>query len=414
MPVVLHPFNAYANGSVSWAPRIMNLYTTPEAYGMEAWPWIDQLTLHESRHVSQLQMGKFPGLFRFFSTITGQLTTGALSAIYPGPALLEGDAVAAETALSRYGRGRSSDFLRYYRAAFDEGQYRDYWKWRWGSQKYYTPDHYKVGYMLVAGMRATYDEPDFTGIYYQRLDKYAMRFFNLQKTAKKVSGKQFKVAFREIEEHFHSEWRTADSLRAARAPFIEGTPVTSPDRLFDSYSNLVFRGKELMALRTGLQRSTELVSISPEGKTTHNRVFTRMGTKLETDDNGTIWWTEYTPSKHWEMESSSRLYAMDVRGKRTPVVKDRRLYNPAAGTDGQVAVAEYFPEGKTALEVFSGSELVDSLPAPAGPAFSLSCPEYCQSQLFPEQPSMALRVLESIFMRNFPGPSPFDQGEVQL
>lgn len=268
--------------------------------------------------------------------------------------------------------------------------------------------------MLVAGMRATYDEPDFTGIYYQRLDKYAMRFFNLQKTAKKVSGKQFKVAFREIEEHFHSEWRTADSLRAARAPFIEGTPVTSPDRLFDSYSNLVFRGKELMALRTGLQRSTELVSISPEGKTTHNRVFTRMGTKLETDDNGTIWWTEYTPSKHWEMESSSRLYAMDVRGKRTPVVKDRRLYNPAAGKDGQVAVAEYFPEGKTALEVFSGSELVDSLPAPAGPAFSLSCPEYCQSQLFPEQPSMALRVLESIFMRNFPGPSPFDQGEVQL
>ena len=366
MPVVLHPFNAYSNGSVAWAPRTMNLYTIPSAYGAEAWPWMDQLTLHENRHVAQLQFGRFPGTFETFSTLFGQICTGGLSGIYPGPALLEGDAVAAETALSDYGRGRSSDFLRYYKAAFEDGQYRDFWKWRYGSQRYYTPDYYRAGYVLVAGMRATYGEPEFTGIYYHRLDRRAWRFWNLQKTVRQVSGKKFKAAFREVEEHFHSEWRAADSLRAQKAAFVEGTPVTTPDRLFDKYSNLVFRGGTLMALRSGMQRSTELVSISPEGKTCHCRVFTSAGTKLAVDEGGNLWWSEYTPSPLWEMESSSRLYSMTPGGKRGAVVKNRKLYNPAAGKDGRIAAAEYLPEGITRLDIFDGAALVDSIAAPAG------------------------------------------------
>ena len=367
MPVVLHPFNAYSNGSVAWAPRTMDLYTIPSAYGAEAWPWMDQLTLHENRHVAQMQFGRFPGTFNTFSTLFGQLCTGGLAGIYPGPALLEGDAVAAETALSGYGRGRSSDFLRYYKAAFDEGQSRDFWQWRYGSQKNYTPDYYRAGYVLVAGMRATYNEPEFTGLYYYRLDQRAWRFWNLQKTVKQVSGKKFKAAFGEVEEHFRSEWRTADSLRAERAPFVEGTPVTSPDRLYDSYSNLVFLGDELVALRSGMQRNTELVRISPSGKSRHERVFTRAGTKLAVDEaTGTLWWTEYTPSPLWEMESSSRLYAMGPDGKIAAVVKNRKLYNAAAGLDGEIAVAEYLENGLTRLDVFESGKLVDSIAAPAG------------------------------------------------
>ena len=366
MPVILHPFNAYANGSVAWAPRTMNLYTTPSAYGAEAWPWMDQLTLHENRHVAQLQFGKFPGTFSVFSTLFGQLCTGALSAIYPGPALLEGDAVAAETALSGYGRGRSSDFLRYYKVSFDAGQYRDFWKWRYDSQKNYTPDYYRAGYVLVAGMRATYGEPEFTGLYYHCLDQRAWRLLNLQKTVRQVSGKKFKDSFREIEEHFHSEWREADSLRAQKAPFMEGTPVTTPDRLFDSYSNLVFRGGELTALRNGLQRTTELVRISKDGKTRHRRIFTRMGTKLAVDEAGNMWWTEYTPSLFWEMESTSRLYCMDPKGVTKAVIKGLRLYNPAAGKDGQVAVAEYLADGKTRIDVFADGMWVDNRFAPDG------------------------------------------------
>jgi len=369
MPVVLHPFNAYANGSVSWAPRIMNLYTTPEAYGMEAWPWIDQLTLHESRHVSQLQMGKFPGLFRFFSAITGQLTTGALSAIYPGPALLEGDAVAAETALSRYGRGRSSQFLNYYKVSFDAGQYRNFWKWRWDSQKYYTPDHYRAGYSLVAGMRATYGEPNFTGIYYERLDRCAVRFFNLQRTVRQVSGKSFRKSYREIQQHFHEEWKAEDAVREAKAPFMYGEPVSRPDRLFDGYSNLHFLNGELLAKRAGLQRNTELVKVSEGGRGRHQQYLSSMASKIMVNPtDSSCWWTEYKPSLCWDMKSWSLLKTKDAAGKERTVAAGRRLYNVAIHESGKkIATAEYYAEGGSALDIFSPEgELLDSIKAPAG------------------------------------------------
>ena len=111
MPVILHPYSAQANGSVVWAPRRMDLYTRPQSAAPEPMDWITELAVHESRHVSQMQFAKGRG-FGAFNVLVGDLFTGALSAVYPGPALLEGDAVSTETALTRAGRGRSADFLR--------------------------------------------------------------------------------------------------------------------------------------------------------------------------------------------------------------------------------------------------------------------------------------------------------------
>jgi hypothetical protein len=55
-PVILHPFNPYSNGSVAWAPKRMDLYTHPEPYGSIPLSWMTQLTVHESRHVAQMQL----------------------------------------------------------------------------------------------------------------------------------------------------------------------------------------------------------------------------------------------------------------------------------------------------------------------------------------------------------------------
>ena len=125
MPVVLRPFAAYSNGQVVWTPRRMELQTQPDPYSPEPTPWERQLVTHESRHSSQMQFGAAKP-FRFWNIITGQLAPGALSAVYPGPAFLEGDAVVAETALSRAGRGRTADFLEYYRVCFADGDLRDF------------------------------------------------------------------------------------------------------------------------------------------------------------------------------------------------------------------------------------------------------------------------------------------------
>ena len=57
MPVVMHAYND-ANGSVAWAPKRMDLFTIPSAYDPEPLPWSTLLSVHESRHVTQMQFGR--------------------------------------------------------------------------------------------------------------------------------------------------------------------------------------------------------------------------------------------------------------------------------------------------------------------------------------------------------------------
>ena len=53
MPVVMHAYNA-SNGSVAWAPKRMDLFTIPSAYDPEPMPWTTMLSVHESRHITQM------------------------------------------------------------------------------------------------------------------------------------------------------------------------------------------------------------------------------------------------------------------------------------------------------------------------------------------------------------------------
>ena len=99
MPVILHPYLGYSNGSVVWTPRRMEMYTGPQMYSPDPVPWMTMLALHEGRHLSQMQyVGK--GWMRALSYVSGELPAG-LSLFFTEPSFLEGDAVAAETGLTQ-------------------------------------------------------------------------------------------------------------------------------------------------------------------------------------------------------------------------------------------------------------------------------------------------------------------------
>ena len=125
MPVVLHAYNSVSNGSVAWAPKRMDAYTMPQVYGAEATPWPAQLAVHESRHISQMQFG-LSHAQRPFGWFFGEMWNGLTAGLYTENSLLEGDAVIAETELTRSGRGRKADFLNYYMVCFDQGDLRDW------------------------------------------------------------------------------------------------------------------------------------------------------------------------------------------------------------------------------------------------------------------------------------------------
>ena len=159
MPVIMHAYNA-ANGSVAWAPKRMDLFTLPSAYDPEPMPWSTMLSVHESRHVTQMQFGMTRAQ-KPFTWVFGEMWNILVSLIYPGISNMEGDAVITETAWTPSGRGRTADFLNYYWVAFDNGDFRNWDKWRFVSQVNNAPNYYSLGYLTIGGFRYLYDCPEF-------------------------------------------------------------------------------------------------------------------------------------------------------------------------------------------------------------------------------------------------------------
>ena len=368
MPVVLHAYEATDNGMVTWAPSRMELLTVPDAYKPVAQTWDSQLVQHESRHVAQMQFGA-DNRSRVFNWVVGQIFPGVLSAAYPGPSFLEGDAVVTETALSQSGRGRTADFLEYYRVSADEGLTRNYWQWRWGSQKRYTPDYYTVGYITMAGLRTLYDSPDFVHRYYERIfQHHFFPFFNFQKTAREISGKSFKETFEEISDTLRTTW---DNDREARAPYLCGTLLTPERRMYTAYTGSAWLDGRLVSIRKASDSNASLVQIE-EGdslaKVRRLRPFAYETSDLREDKElGRVYWSEYTRNPRWGNAASSRIRYMDASGNIRTITRKGRYFNPAPSSD-KLAVSRYPESGGSSLDILDASTgtLLERFIAPDG------------------------------------------------
>ena len=330
MPVVLHTASAQSNGQVTWTPRRMELLTTPDAFSFDATPWVNLLAVHESRHVAQMQAGGAKP-FRWLRVLGGELAAGGLCAVYGGPAFLEGDAVVAETALSRAGRGRTADFLEYYRVSFAAGDMRDYWRWRYGSQRLYTPDYYRAGYLAVGGIRAVFDVPDLTARFYRRIaDHGGVAFFNWQKTVREATGLRFRDAFSAVCDSLQRSW-AADE--AARGPFQSAVTVGAVPRRFTEYRDLTRAGDILYAVRSGITRPNQLVRFTPDGR---EKTVSQLGIGLShprfNERTGKLYWSEVVSDARWPLRSWSVVRSFDGIRQRT-LTRRTRYYHPAPDPD---------------------------------------------------------------------------------
>lgn len=351
MPVVLHPWTGYSNGSVTWAPRRMDLFTTPDNSGMDPMPWATNLAVHESRHSSQMQVGK-DGVFRPLNWLFGEVVPGVVSAVYPSTYFLEGDAVVAETALTEGGRGRQGDFFAYYMAAFDRGDWRDWAKWRWGSYRKYAPDHYALGYLTIAGARWQYDDPLFTADYFNTIKRRPLRLNNLPKAYKKRSGKKFKAAFRDVMEAFHGVW--SENMEK-RAPFIEGERVSALPSWYTAYTNLCVTDDGILAARSGKTYAEDLVFFGKDGETVIRPLSGGSGKMSMAGD--VLYLSEMLPDIRYGLKQTSVIRYMSMKdGKFHDLTSGTRLYNAEVSPDGSVVVATDYPvSGGSALVILDAS-----------------------------------------------------------
>ncbi len=149
--IILHPNTIVSNGYVALGPFRSEFYLTPaqNSFELGSLRWQDMLSIHEYRHVQQYNNFN-TGLSHVFRIVFGQQGQELANALAIPNWFWEGDAVFQETLVSQQGRGRLPFFFDDYRALWLAGKGYSYMKLRNGSYRDFTPDHYRLGYMLVA------------------------------------------------------------------------------------------------------------------------------------------------------------------------------------------------------------------------------------------------------------------------
>ena len=358
MPVVMHAYNT-SNGSVAWAPKRMDLFTIPSAYDPEPLPWSTMLSVHEGRHVTQMQFGMTRAQ-RPFGWAFGEMWNILVSIVYPGMYFIEGDAVVAETALTRSGRGRVADFLNYYRVAFDASDMRNWNRWLYGSQRHYTPNYYALGYMTLGGIRCFWDEPYFMQKSYDRASRQIWDLTAFETVTRRTSGKNLQRTFAEIADTMKVIWQEETN---ARAPFMKGEPVTAEPRLYTDYKHNTFIGNDLYAVKSGYLDAPVLVRIDSAGKEHKVTDFASVIGKPEWSPRlERMYWSENVPDERWSMQTHSKIRYMEKGSSRKRTLKTiDLLYNPAPSTsEAYMAVTGYHAEGGSSIGIIdeaSGREI---------------------------------------------------------
>jgi hypothetical protein len=117
--VVLQSGRTESNAYVGLAPWRSEFYTIPpqDPFAMGAVNWIDNLTIHEFRHVQQYSNFN-KGLSKFASTILGEQGQALANSAAIPDWFFEGDAVYNETKFSPQGRGKLALFMSSYKSVF--------------------------------------------------------------------------------------------------------------------------------------------------------------------------------------------------------------------------------------------------------------------------------------------------------
>lgn len=151
IPLVLQDQTTIPNGYVALGPYRSEFFQIPpqNPFSLGSLRWIDQLALHEYRHVQQYAHFN-RGFSKGMGWLFGEQGRALGNALTVPDWFFEGDAIWQETWLSDQGRGRLPYFFNGYRSLWESGRDYHWMKLRNGSLRDYVPDHYQLGYLLTA------------------------------------------------------------------------------------------------------------------------------------------------------------------------------------------------------------------------------------------------------------------------
>lgn len=341
--IVLQKETTISNGYVGLGPYRSEFYLTPlqNSFVLGSLPWHKQLALHEYRHVQQYNNFNV-GVSKVFRVLFGEEGQALANSLSVPDWFFEGDAVFNETQFTRQGRGRLPFFFNGYRSLWEADKKYSWMKLRNGSLRDYTPDHYQLGYLLIAYGREKYGTGFWKNI---SRDAAAFRglFYPLQKSIGKNAGTDYQTFRKDALQYFQA--RLADSNRIENVRpgkhFIDNQEY--PAYINDStviYTRSSYREVPSFTIRTGSKETRLRVrDVSLDGHFSYR--------------NGKIVYASYRPDTRWGWKDYGELQVLDAAtGIQRTLTRQSKYFSPDISEDGSTVLAvEVDPDGKAALHL---------------------------------------------------------------
>ena len=358
--VILHTSTVRSNGFAAWAPARVELFTTPhqEVYAQD---WLEQLAIHEFRHVVQIDKigSDLPGIFKI---ILGEQAAALAIGAYLPFWFLEGDAVVTETALSHSGRGRVPSFEMELKAQSVDKIIFSYDKAYLGSYKDYIPDYYQLGYQLVAGVRSKYGSESWSKVL-NHVARNPLSINAFSSGLKKITGKNQAELYSTIFTDLRNFWTVKDkAVEKNEFEIITGQQKGYVSYRYPSQIN----DSTYFAVKYSLDDLTRFVIIGPKGE--EKTIFTP-GDLFEesiTCGKGRVFWIESKTDVRWTHREFSQLRILNLNtGYVTEKKYQEKIYAPCLSSDGQkLAAVKVDKNNRCSIVLLSPStgEIIKKMP----------------------------------------------------
>lgn len=326
--VILHSYTTNSNGLLAWAPKRIELFTTPnqQIYSQD---WLEQLAIHEFRHL--VQMDKIQSeIPLIIMALLGEQATAIITGMYLPFWFLEGDAVVTETALSNAGRGRSSSFSMEYRAQLAEKGKYSFDKAYLGSYKDYVTDHYKLGYWMVGKSREKFGAEIWSNAL-ERIGSKPLSVTPLNSSLLTNTKQTTKLLYDNIFSGLQEEWKADRQSRS-----IDSVRIVSPRK--QKYTNYlypaVYHDSLIVSYRTSLDDIGRFVIVYPNQT---EKVIYTPGNIFEESVSLTenlLIWSERRADVRWTHSDRSVIQVFNIDSKTIHEINSRnKLFSPVISPD---------------------------------------------------------------------------------
>ncbi|MEP6927130.1 MAG: hypothetical protein ABI834_05810, partial [Ginsengibacter sp.] len=336
-----------SNAYVGLGPFRSEFLITPlqNSFELGSLPWPDQLTIHEYRHVQQynnFNVGLSKVLYEIFGDEGRSLANNAAIPNW----FYEGDAVFNETNVSRQGRGSLPFFYNAYRSLWKAGKQFSWMKLRNGSYKDFVPNHYELGFLLVAYGREKYGDKFWEKVTHDAASFKGL-FYPFQHAVKKYSGIDF-VSFRK------------EALNFFKTQFASPIPekkIAEKKQPYVDEEYPAFAGNDsIIFMRSGYKQIPEFVirTGSIEKKL---RIRDYSLDKQFSYRNGKIVYAAYTRDPRWGYRDYSDLRIINItNGSQQTLTRRTKYFSPDVSEDGMKVIAvDVVTDTKSTLHILDAS-----------------------------------------------------------